>query len=272
MPTQELLRSYFLQFLPEHWPYLSKIFDPEGIFLLTVFGTLTGTVFGAWAIIWFERSRKQEETLASLNYMTVCFISLLNRLVNIKKQLALPLKKEVEDITARFIEARLRNLQTETPTVLHVHLEEITNSFHQIDFEFFVSIKDLGRYSNLNSRALMYALEVQNALKKVAAIMQDKNALTEEMKSVFVRDPDSWMRYLGLVSRDGHTDVRLIRMSDNFCKCVDDTLFFLIKALSELEKLSKKSLQKRFLKRYVGYSIPDQYKMYLPPNNHLSGW
>ncbi|MBL1147874.1 MAG: hypothetical protein HND56_03615 [Pseudomonadota bacterium] len=244
-------------FLLTFWEWAVGFLSPD--FMTAAIGSAFGAFGGAYCVWFLNKSKEREKSLSQINQVLAMLIANLNALLNVKKNYALPAYQELSSI----MDAIDSNQQYSSL------IQKIFNQFLEVHYDTTAITENLSLYAYLDSKTLVTAVKVKDALRNVEEITKLRNLLIQDIRSDPASEDDKVHFYLGYTNRNGKTDSRLQSATEGFLLNIDIAIHFIDLLIPQVQALGKSALPKSYAKKIIKHTIEDDFKELVPPKDFL---
>lgn len=254
----------------ETWDALVVFTDPairgslkvlNSSFMVALIGSAAGAFGAAWAIGKYEKRRKDEQTLASINIALTTLTAHLNTILSIKVHGLIAMQQEkdrIMEVVGLPSNGQVRQLNIHYLGMI-IPVPDFGNNLNPAALAIFA-----GKYPQL----LLYAMKSTETLSNFQNTLIDWNNLAKEMRE---SDPNKTPFFFGIRDSNGRADSRVPTVVDSVTQGADSALFFLRLASETIEKHAQEFLPKK-LEKLIGRTLLLSAERFMPPRDFIKGW
>ena len=218
---------------------IAALFELGRQFWITgAIGSLVSVFLGAYFAYLMSsyterRKRIVAETIA-LNRATTTVLSYFNTTTNLKRQIVIPKKAELDNFTQSF-ENYNTAASTTKQTILELKQKHLFLKITKIEFLLGSATRDVSALSTISGRPTLMAIELDRSAATLNEIIAEHNSVMTELM-LLSNQEERLYKMLGLYNGRGLTDARFRATIEHMASVTDDILFFSSKIHDDITK------------------------------------
>ncbi|MFP4465072.1 MAG: hypothetical protein ACLFP8_07590 [Alphaproteobacteria bacterium] len=258
------------RYFNEAWVFLSNAVPAvlNSNFSIAATGSAFGAFGGAYCLWLINKKREREHSLSQINTVLALLIAHMNSLLNFKKQHVLPFNEEMNNIIEK-----IRNPGAHAQNnILEVEAYQIFKHVLEMGFDVNGITENLSPYAYKDSKSLLLAVKVKEALLSVTEIKKFRNGLVKIIQNNPSPAEVKIPFYLGELEVEGRSDSTFKDSTEGLLFNVDVALHFIDLLIPRVQKIGQMILPKSYSKKIIKNEIIDGYAELVPPKDFIKGW
>lgn len=245
--------------MPEIVQLLLSFFNAHKATLLLLATSAIGAGFGAWfgaRAIFMHEERKRERGIQTVaNTSIAALVALLGKMINFKKDLALPAAAEAETLSG-ILAGFAKNGAEKNKVSIRLEL------WPEIPFDLRLPDERLFEYASRELDVIQLLKMLEYNLAELSHFVAERNALIREM--------NAHQGAKGTLPAEG---LRLyMKYAAEIARNAEENLFFIDRSIDKIRMAAKKILPRRLHGGIADVGLRPETQPLMPPKDLIKGW